>query len=113
MAKNQTRSSEQKGPQQHAEGQHGEKTHKAFLEQLHSADRGERVEEGQQARGEQDLEKGSRLTAGLQKREQQDDADLNSHKNRLGHKLQTEGREDEIETHPDLKGGFGMNRKSN
>ena len=110
MAKNQSRSSEQKGPQQHAEGQHGEKTHQAFLEQLHSADRGER-HEGQRARGEQDLEKGSRLEAGLQKREQHDDADLNSHKNRLGRELQKEGRDEEIDTHPDLKGGFGMNRR--
>ena len=27
----------QKGPQQHAEGQHGEKTHERFIEQIHSA----------------------------------------------------------------------------
>ena len=31
---NETSKSEQKGPQQHAEGQHGEKTHERFLEQL-------------------------------------------------------------------------------
>jgi hypothetical protein len=28
----------QKGPQDHAEGQHGSKTHSKFLEQLHSGD---------------------------------------------------------------------------
>ena len=27
----------QKGPQQHAEGQQGEKTHERFIEQIHSA----------------------------------------------------------------------------
>jgi len=31
----QTRDGHQKGQQQHAEGQHGEKTHSRFLEQLH------------------------------------------------------------------------------
>ena len=29
------RDGRQKGPQQHAEGQHGERTHARFLEQLH------------------------------------------------------------------------------
>ena len=104
MAKNDT----QKGAQTHAEGQHGAKTHQAFLDQLHSADRSDRAE-GQRAEGEQDLEKGSRLAAGLQKREQHDEADLNSHKNRLGRELQKEGRDEELDTHPDLKGGFGQN----
>ena len=30
-----TRDGHQKGPQQHAEAQHGEKTHARFLEQIH------------------------------------------------------------------------------
>ena len=30
-----TRDGHQKGPQKHAEGQHGEKTHSRFLEQIH------------------------------------------------------------------------------
>jgi len=30
-----TRDGKQKGPQQHAEGQHGEKAHSRFLEQIH------------------------------------------------------------------------------
>lgn len=105
MAKDDT----QKGAQTHAEGQHGSKTHQAFLEQLHSADRGERPE-GQRAEGVQDLEKGSRLAAGLQKRVQHDDADLDSHKNRLGRELEKDGRDEELDTDPDLKGGFGMER---
>jgi hypothetical protein len=29
------RDGQQKGPQQHAEGQHGERTHSRFLEQIH------------------------------------------------------------------------------
>jgi hypothetical protein len=36
------RRGDQKGPQQHAEGQHGEKTHERFREQIHeSMDRDE------------------------------------------------------------------------
>jgi hypothetical protein len=31
------RKGQQKGPQQHAEGQHGEKTHERFIEQIHKA----------------------------------------------------------------------------
>jgi hypothetical protein len=31
------RKGQQKGPQQHAEGQHGEKTHERFIEQIHEA----------------------------------------------------------------------------
>ena len=30
-----TRDGDQKGPQKHAEGQHGEKAHSRFLEQIH------------------------------------------------------------------------------
>lgn len=32
------RGKKQKGPQQHAEGAHGSKTHEAFIEQLHSGE---------------------------------------------------------------------------
>jgi len=31
------RKGRQKGPQQHAEGQHGDKTHERFIEQIHHA----------------------------------------------------------------------------
>jgi hypothetical protein len=31
----QNRDGQQKGPQEHAEGQHGERTHERFLEQIH------------------------------------------------------------------------------
>ena len=41
-----TRDGHQKGPQQHAEGQHGEKTHARFLEQIHQPMRREDDESG-------------------------------------------------------------------
>ena len=37
----------QKGPQQHAEGQHGERTHARFQEQLHESWEGADAGEGQ------------------------------------------------------------------
>jgi hypothetical protein len=41
-----TRDGQQKGPQQHAEGQHGEKAHSRFLEQIHEPmDRDEEPQE--------------------------------------------------------------------
>jgi hypothetical protein len=36
MGQNADRNGNQKGPQQHAEGQHGERTHARFQEQLHT-----------------------------------------------------------------------------
>jgi hypothetical protein len=36
----------QKGAQQHAEGQHGEKAHEHFLEEIHASDRADRDETG-------------------------------------------------------------------
>ena len=63
----------QKGPQQHAEGQHGKKTHARFIEQLQEGrprDRSERVE----------------AHPGVQRlredREQHDEAEKNSEKTR-------------------------------
>jgi len=71
----------QKGPQDHAEGQHGSKTHSKFLEQLHSANG---------ANGEAQIEPTlknpghhnavHRLT---EDREQHDEAEKRSEKTRL------------------------------
>jgi pyruvate/2-oxoglutarate dehydrogenase complex dihydrolipoamide acyltransferase (E2) component len=59
------------GPQQHAEGQHGEKTHKALIEQLqHSAPAPDQSEE-------QPLEGHHRLH---EDRQQHDEAEKNSEK---------------------------------
>ena len=42
------RKGRQKGPQQHAEGQHGDKTHERFIEQIHeSMDPDERQRDGE------------------------------------------------------------------
>jgi hypothetical protein len=48
----------QKGAQEHAEGQHGEKTHSRLLEELHSGGRDEETDEGVRRRdvGERDAE---------------------------------------------------------
>ena len=100
-------SKHQKGAQQHAEGQHGEKTHQRFIEQLHSHERGEE-DVSQQASGAP-VEGRHRL---FEDREQHDEADKNSEKNRLGRELEREGDEAAIEAHPALKGGFGRNRRS-
>ena len=47
-----TRDGHQKGPQQHAEGQHGEKTHARFLEQIHQSMHREDDESGNGGEGE-------------------------------------------------------------
>ncbi len=69
------RDGQQKGPQTHAEGQHGDKAHSRFIEQLH---------EGRQPSG-QDL--GADAVEGAHRldedREQHDEAEKNSEKNRL------------------------------
>ncbi len=74
----------QRGPQGHAEGQHGSKTHQAFVEQLHSGASGREREEKEslsEPRGSQDNPEGKhRIFEG---RQQHDEADKNSEKNRL------------------------------
>lgn len=66
----------QKGAQRHAEGQQGPKTTARQQEQLHSGDRGETARQDAQhpADGKHRL---------FEQREQHDEADLNSEKNRL------------------------------
>ena len=74
----------QRGPQGHAEGQHGSKTHQAFLDQLHAGESGREREEKEalsEPRGSQDNPEGKhRIFEG---RQQHDEADKNSEKNRL------------------------------
>lgn len=66
----------QKGPQAHAEGQHGNKTHSRLMEQLHEG----RHEESREAKVERDREnaamKGGRRL--VEDREQHDEAEKNS-----------------------------------
>jgi hypothetical protein len=69
------RDGRQKGAQAHAEGQHGAKAHARFIESLHES----REPAAQDPRMESD-EGGHRLR---EDREQHDEADKNSEKNRL------------------------------
>lgn len=66
----------QRGPQAHAEGQHGDKTHSRLMEQLHEG----RHEESREAKVERDREnaavKGGRRL--VEDREQHDEAEKNS-----------------------------------
>jgi hypothetical protein len=68
--------SSQKGPQAHAEGRHGEKTHGRFVEQLHEG-KHERVREEQieEKRHDQAMKGGRRL---VEDRQQHDEAEKNS-----------------------------------
>ena len=79
-----TRQDGQQGEQAHGEGQHGSKTHQAFVEQLHSGASGRDRDEKEslsEPRGSQDNPEGKhRLFEG---RQQHDEADKNSEKNRL------------------------------
>lgn len=71
----------QKGPQQHAEGQHGDKTHERFIERLHEGER----EEGRETDLEQQRRAGSRAGKRrlVEDREQHDHAEKNSEHVRL------------------------------
>ena len=69
------RDGQQKGPQTHAEGQHGEEAHSRFIEQLHEGRR-----PSSQELGSASLKGRHRLD---EDREQHDEADKNSEKNRL------------------------------
>lgn len=92
-----TRDGVQKGPQRHAEGQHGRKTHDALLEQLHSG--GEQA--GQPDRGDAPQEKGEHHI--FEDRQQHDEADKNSDKHRLARELGTSASGD-LRPPPDGEG---------
>ena len=72
---------EQKGPQAHAEGQHGSKTHSRFIEQLHEG----KHQESREDRVEHDREENA-VTGGrrlVEDRQQHDEAEKNSEHTRL------------------------------
>jgi hypothetical protein len=71
----------QKGPQVHAEGQHGEKTRQRFIEQLHSGRREEPAEEHIEHDRKRAAEEGGRRL--VEDRQQHDDAEKNSERTRL------------------------------
>lgn len=78
MAKDERdRAGAQQGAQRHAEGQHGDKTHSRMLEELHSGAPG--TPRGDEAAEAAPRAGGHRL---YEDREQHDEADKNSDKNR-------------------------------
>ena len=71
----------QKGPQDHAEGQHGDKTHTEFIESLHGRHGGSEESEGSpQEHSDEPIAGNHRLH---EDREQHDEAEKNSEANRL------------------------------
>ena len=93
----------QKGAQEHAEGQHGSKTHSRLLEQLHSgaagADNEARAEQSAPVEGHHRL---------YEDREQHDEAEKNSEKNRSEREV-ARGRHpiDEVRVEGGDRGGHG------
>jgi hypothetical protein len=80
----QNRDGVQKGPQDHAEGQHGSKTHSKFLEQLHSGSNGAQTEED--LNGSEPPKNPAHHNAAhrlFEQRQQHDEAEKNSEKTRL------------------------------
>jgi hypothetical protein len=65
------RKKRQPGPQQHAEGMHGERTHSRFIEQLHEGSTPRKATEGADVEGHHRLH---------QDREQHDEAEKNAEK---------------------------------
>ena len=86
------RDGEQKGAQTHAEGQHGDKTHNAFIDDLHGRHGGSEESEGAPQNGNaanaaNDVDAYGRPISGHHRlhedREQHDEAEKNSEANRL------------------------------
>jgi hypothetical protein len=86
----QNRDGVQKGPQDHAEGQHGSKTHSKFLEQLHSGSNGVATNpENGNGAAEQEKQKPHHAAHRLfEDREQHDEAEKNSEKRRLHREIE-------------------------
>ena len=77
----------QKGPQDHAEGQHGSKTHSKFIEQLHSSNgtTEEVIDEPQRPKNLAHHNAAHRL---FEERQQHDAAERNSEKTRLNREIE-------------------------
>jgi hypothetical protein len=69
------------GPQKHAEGQHGEQTHKRFIEQLREAPPDEPVDERLEREHDEAAYEGKRRL--VEDREQHDEAEKNSERTQL------------------------------
>ncbi len=80
------RDGQQQGPQDHAEGAHGSKTHQAFIQQLHSAANAPAKDESPSPESKTEKHGSQRRLA--QDRQQHDDAEKNSEKTRLSRELE-------------------------
>ena len=87
----------QEGAQQHAEGAHGPKARAAFLEQLKSGEHG--AQDDARGGGQTDTEGDPHPPTGRHRlfegREQHDEADKNSEKNRLERDIDAHGHDRE------------------
>lgn len=95
----QNREGIQKGPQDHAEGQHGSKTHSKFIEQLHSHSNGVSEPEAEPAGSEprKHTAKHNSTPRLFGDRQQHDEAEKKSEKTRLHRELERRGYdEDEL-----------------
>jgi hypothetical protein len=97
------RSGNQKGAQTHAEGQHGDKTHRAFLEGRHGRHGGSPESEGapQGEPAQTDVNAYGQPVQGrhrlFEDRQQHDEAEKNSESNRLAKTLgHEEGQDDRL-----------------
>jgi hypothetical protein len=79
MSENRNRDGQQKGAQEHAEGQHGSKAHSRMIEQLNSGESAEEREAREMRGARVEADGKHRL---YEDREQHDEAEKNSERNR-------------------------------
>ena len=94
----QNREGIQKGPQDHAEGQHGSKTHNKFIEQLHSGGGAPHAVTGAEPNGTEPRKHIAHHNAEPRlfgDREQHDEAEKKSEKTRLHRELERRGHEEQ------------------
>ena len=87
----------QKGPQDHAEGQHGSKTHSKFIEQLHSHSNGSADARAQEPIGDEHPNRMAHHNSTPRlfgDRQQHDEAEKKSEKTRLHRELERRGYDD-------------------
>jgi hypothetical protein len=91
----QNREGIQKGPQDHAEGQHGSKTHGKFLEQLHSGNGTNPTPQSEPVDHRKNPARHNAEPRLFGDREQHDEAEKKSEKTRLHRELERRGYAEE------------------
>ena len=84
----QNRDGVQKGPQDHAEGQHGSKTHNKFIEQLHSGNGTTPADRPVEQEHPKHLAHHNSAHRLFEERQQHDEAEKNSEKTRLNREIE-------------------------